>query len=253
MKKVFFAMFVFVASLVLVGCNAKEKEGTGYGLVHGHYVGEVNVKMSGKKIKEMSIEEYFLPYNAGQIAAKDEWKEVNGDEIIDKAPANVVVKVNANTGARTYYAKFFYVNGEVYEGSLDNSNNIQYLKGGVNIEAEVKDEAKAKAYVEAVKAGKVFIVDSATAATKSTELVVTGNAAKAMTKSESGYWSGANYPLGWKGNMEEVIKAMIADYEGTFALNADKKWASADFVSGATLSDFKDYQAVTQRAVANAK
>lgn len=248
MKKVFFIMFIFAAALGLVACNkeeVKETEGIGYGLVHGHYVGEVKVKMAGDSIKEMSIEEYYLPYNAGQIAAKDGWAE--------ETPANVVKRTTA-TGAVSYYAKFFYVDGVVYEGSLDASNTIQYLNGTTNIEEVVKAEDKAKAYVEAVKAGKVFIVDSADAKTASTELVVTGNAAKGWTKTESNYWSGDNYPLGWKGNMAEIVKALIAKgVDATFEKNADKVWVSGDYVSGATLTDFLDYQAVAKRAVTNAK
>lgn len=256
MKKVFFAMFLFVAALGLVACNKEEvkvTEGVGYGLVHGHYVAEVKVKLSGSKIDDMSFEEYYLPYNAGQIVAKEEWKEVNGEEIIDKAPENVIVKVAA-TGARTYYAKFFYVNGVVYEGSLDASNNIQYLKDGVNIEEVVKAEAKAKDYVDAVKANKVFIVDSASATVKSTVLVVTGNAANGWTKTESGYWSGANYPLGWKGNMDAIVAALkVTGVDAVYTKNANKVWETTDYTSTATLTDFLDYQAVAKRAVNNAK
>ena len=170
MKKLFFVVSIFVGVLALTACTPKVKNGVAYGLVHGHYVGEVQVEMKGKEIVEMSIEEYFLPYNAGQIAANTAWGE--------SVPENVVEKVvtNAATGAvtKTYYAKFMLIDDKVYTGSLDEKNNIQYVNNNVNIEVFVKDAANAEAYVNAVKANKVFIIDSATATAKSTVLVVTG-------------------------------------------------------------------------------
>ena len=246
MKKVFFAMFVFAAALGLVACNKEvvETEGAGYGLVHGHYVGEVNVTMKGDKITEMSIEEYFLPYNAGQLVAGENWAT--------ETPENVVKALSK--GKDVFYAKYFYINGVVYTANVDEKGAISYLNGTSNIEDEVKDSAKAQAYVEAVRANKVFVIDSATATTKSTTLTVTGNAATAMTKSESGYWSGTNYPLGWKGNMAEIVKAMIeTGVDATYEQSLEGFWATENYTSGATLADFLDYQNVAKVAVKNAK
>ncbi len=248
MKKCFFVMLVLVAAFALAACGETEKEGTGYGLVHSHYVGEVTVKLVGDRITEMTIEEYYLPYNAGQLLAVEGWA--------DETPENVVKRqvTNAqNVTTTTYYAKYFYVAGTVYTGSLNSSNAIQYLNGTTNIEDWVKNEANAKAYVEAVLAGNVFVIDSPTA-TSASSLVRTGNAANGWTKSTTGYWTGPNFPLGWTGNMTAIIDTLMeTGVNAVYSMDEDGFWGTVDHVSGATLVDFVDYQNVAKRAVANAK
>jgi hypothetical protein len=45
------------------------KEGVGYGLVHGHYVGIVSLTTENDVVKTIAIDEYFLPYNWGKVTA----------------------------------------------------------------------------------------------------------------------------------------------------------------------------------------
>ena len=252
MKKVFFVMLVLLMGFALVSCdnaNATVKEGVGYGLVHGHYVGEAKVKLKGSSITELTFEEYYLPYNAAQLKALSAWEETVPDNVVERSVTNA----STNVTTVTYYAKYFYVDGDVYVGSLNSSNVIQYLKGTQNIEDWVKNEANAKAYVDAVKANKVYVIDSETATTKSS-LALTGSAATGFTKSTTGYWPATHaVGIGWQANMDAIAATFISQgVEGSYTQNDDGNWTILDHVSGATVSDFADYQNLAKRAVSNA-
>lgn len=240
MKKIIGLFFVAIAALSLAACGKKkEVDATGYGLVHKHYVAEVTVKVKGDEILEMNFEEYFLPYNFGEVTNAFE-----GD-----LPENVIKVGNKN------YAKFVSVDGVIYTAT-NVSNAISYVnKDNVDIEVVVKDETAAKAYVEAAKAKKAFIVDSKEGTTASTILT---SKVTAFDKTTANYWPAGGNGLGWKKNMEELSKAFInfgVDAEFTRIADGDNKnkWETVDGVSGATVSDFLDYQAVAIRAVNNAK
>lgn len=228
MKKfiVFFA--VFMLSLTLVACGGKDKTATGYGLVHGHYVGVVDMTVDSKGVvKEAKIEEYYLAYNAAQVEQPT-------------AERNDVVQIGAN-----YFAKYYNVDGIIFASSGERAwTNSTHG----NLENWVKDEANAKRYVEAVLAGKVFIAKAD--GTKITDLKITGNAALDMSKSVSGY-GGDRWD--WKAAMAGVEQIIIGTkMDSKYSQNNDGKWVVDDVVTGATLVDFADYYAVAQRAYATA-
>lgn len=228
MKKFIALIAVVLVAFTLAGCKeeAKDSSATGYGLVHGHYVGVIDLTVDSKKVvKEAKIEEYYLAYNAAQV---------------EETESELVFEVSGK-----FYAKYYSVDGQLFtsEGELVWSNDKD-----VSLEEWVKVEANAKAYVEAVKAGKVFIANED--GTKNTELVVTGNAKQFMTKSESGYggkiW---DWPAAMKG-VEDILVGTKVDM--TSEKNDDGKWVVNDVVTGATLVDFPDYFAVAKRAYVSA-
>lgn len=243
MKKMVSLLFVALLAIVLVACGGKEKEATGYGLVHGHYVGVVNLTVAkDKTVKSATIEEYFLPYNFAKVDAA---KKDHADVLAADYRGNVV-----------YYAKYVKVDDVLFTGAVSGeapARVVTYSATGINnIEEWVKTEANAKKYVDAVEAKKVFIATST--GEKSTELTTlsTDNSAKSMKKSESGYWTPAQGGLGWKANMEEIVKGIVGTKLEGEAVKEGDTWKLGTVVTGATLNDFKDYIAVAKRAYATA-
>lgn len=227
MKKIFALFAVVLVALTLVACN-KDTTATGYGLVHGHYVGVADIKVDAEGVvKELTFEEYYLAYNAAQV-------------VEPTTERDDVVQVGAN-----FFAKYYNVDGKVFVSSGERKW-VHPTHG--DLEEWVKVEANAKAYVEAVKAGKVFI--SKADGTKITDLTITGNAATAMTKSESGYggtrWDWAAAMTG----LEEIIIGTKLD--ATYSQNDDGKWVVNGVVTGATLVDFADYYNLAKRAYTTA-
>lgn len=219
---VFFAVFLMTVTLVACGGN-KETSATGYGLVHGHYVGVVDITVDGKKVvKEAKIEEYYLAYHAAAVEAPAEERDD-------------VVEISGK-----FYAKYFNVDGKVFVSSGE-QKWVHDTHG--DLEDWVKNEANAKAYVEAVKAGKVYIANAD--GTKNTVLKVTGNAAVDMTKSGSNY---GGQIWDWKGAMNGVAEILVGTKMDSKYTLTDGKWVVDDVVTGATLVDFADYYKVAERA-----
>jgi hypothetical protein len=246
MRKFFLVALTLVAALTLAACNS-EKKATAYGLVHGHYVGEITVEVaSDGTVKTVSIEEWFLPYNWAKVTVAD--------------PANMPADVLAVVGSRgtSYYAKYVKIGDKLFTGAVSGAEGSQAItfssRDITNIETWVEDADNAEWYVDQIKDEKFFIakVDG----TENTALVRSdANSNKAMNKSESGYWSGDNYPLGWAGNVEAMVTAFVGTKMEATAeeLVKDGTWKIADVTTTATLTDFADYYLLAQVAYNDAK
>lgn len=246
MRKFFLVALTLVAALTLAACNG-EKKATAYGLVHGHYVGEITVEVaSNGTVKTVSIEEWFLPYNWAKVTVAD--------------TANVPADVLAVDGSRavSYYAKYVKIGDKLFTGAVSGAAKAQVItyssRDITNIETWVKDHDNAKWYVDQIKDEKFFIakVDG----TENTALVRSdANSNTSMKKSDSGYWTGDNYPLGWAGNVEAMVTAFVGTkMAATEAqLVKDGTWKIADVTTTATLSDFADYYLLAQAAYNAAK
>lgn len=253
MKKIFSLLFFVALALVLVACGGKkEVTAKGYGLVHGHYVGEVEVTLAKDgKVKAAKIEEYFLPYNLAKVAEAD---KAHADGVVEGISKNKPV----------YYAKYVMVGTTLFTAEAVEGSVPVYKAEGINsIEEWVKTEANAKKYVEELLAGKVFIAKADK--TKSALVTSDESAKKNVAKSKSGYWTTGDSKLKWKGNVEEMVSVFIAsNLEGAAAQyevkekdaqgndKTVKKWSIGEAKSGATVTDFKDYFEVAKRAKANA-
>lgn len=236
--------------------------GIAYGLVHGHYVGIAEVTIGkDNKIVSAKLEEVYLPYNMGQINVTESGVDV------ENLPADVVLVKGRNL-ANNYYARYFSVNGVLYEieviGPDTARQSFKYkTAAGVDIEEWVTNPVNAKAYVDAVLGGTAFRANAD--GTKSA--YTAGNASVRISpfKTTSSYWpASATVPLGWHGNMKALIDAVIGT---TIGLDADDLtvtpgqnilgnnrdyWTIGDLVTGATMSDFADYYVLLQAAYANA-
>lgn len=223
MRKFFTFFTIALIALSLSACK-KETSATGYGLVYNHYVGVIDMTVDAKGVvSDIKIDEYYLAYNAAQV-------------VEPISPRDDVVQVGTS-----FFAKYYNVDGKIFASSGERTW-IHPTHG--DLEDWVKVEANAKAYVEAVKANKVFI--SKADGTKITDLTITGNAKEFMTKSESGYggtiWN-------WQGainGVEEILKGTKMD--STYSLNDDKQWVVDGVVTSATLVDFANYFAIAKRA-----
>lgn len=238
MRKFFLVALTFVAALALAACNG-DKKATAYGLVHGHYVGEVTVTVANDKVKDVKIEEYFLPYS---------WAKVSNE------PGDLVVVVDGSKGASNY-AKYIKIGDKLFTAEVlgeAKSQTINYKADGVaNLEEYVKTHDNAKWYVDQVKADKFFVANaSGVKETTLTRNDATSNTS--MKKSESGYWpKGDKYPLGWSGNVEAMIEAFVGEKLTATETTKDatsKKWSFGTVETGATLTDFADYYKLAKAA-----
>jgi hypothetical protein len=246
MKKV--ALFLSgIAGIALASCGPQvTMEGIGYGLTHDHYVGVVSLTTLNDEITEISIEEYFLPYN---------WAKVSEADATAYAEDTLAAVGSRGT---SYYAKYIQIGDKLLTGTVigeSGSQKVEYAATGIEaLEAWVAIEANAQWYVEQVE-GEAFYLATAAGIEHPNLVRFDATSNVAMTKSASGYWSGSNYPLGWAGNMDAIEDLLLGTTlnldPADFEQNEDGFWASGDVVTGATLSDFADYIAVALRAYAN--
>jgi len=233
--------------------------------VHKSYVGKATVKMKGKKIIDFEFEEYFLLGDASKVEKQAAWttKGEDGNDVVT-VPDEVIETDARHGNAKEYHAKYMRVDGKLYTGSTvtnDGKVSVVYKDNdGKIINDVVKDEAEAKKYAEAAEKGKVFIVDNATATTKSTKLTVTGLVKENFAKSKTSYWKkeGADSKekdRGWKQNIANLKEAFLkTGLDVTYTRGKDEtNWKAGDYTSTVSLTDFPDYHEVTKRARTNAK
>ncbi len=245
MKKLLnvFVALVFVLSLaVLTGCKCKKDEpkevsATGYGIVHKSYVGIADITVKDGKVTALKFEEVYLP---------DHWAGL--DEAVADAS---VVYTSRNKDA--YAAKYVMVGDKKFTASVsEDKKTVTYsAEGIVDLKAWINEsEANAEWYAKELLAGNAKATD---ASWNKLSAQITADKEGGFTKSATGYWSGDNYPLGWKGNMAALEEALIGTSMGFKDADlvkdeTSKLWSFAGTVTKATLTDAKDYVAVAQRA-----
>lgn len=259
MKKVFSVLFAATMVLGLFACGKKTPKpdpdpdptpvvqtGIGYGLVHGHYVGIIELEVTDGLITDVKLDEVYLPYN---------WAKVHADYA-----ANEDVLSVAGSRGTSYYAKYINIGGIVFTGEVlgeGTAQSINYKTDTIaNIETWVQNNDNAKWYAEQALAGNAFIANAN--GTISTYAKVDASASKGWLKSTTGYWTVEAPRLGWTGNVAAFAEAIM----GTNVPNAtltraseaaagEQFWSIGDVVTGSTWTDFPDYYALAQRAFAN--
>jgi hypothetical protein len=260
-----------LAGLVLVGCtevsssvsssssasiSSSEADliefGTGYGLVHGHYVGIATVETLNEVVTDITLDEFFLPYNWAKVALTD----------FQTYPDDVIAVVG--TRGTSYYSKYITIGETLFTATAVVSGTAQIVNYAAtdipNLDAWVATEANAIWYVEQVEDEVFFLATSA--GLEHPNLVrtdVTSN--NGMTKSTSGYWAQSETVIrGWSGNMEAIIDAFIgtrldftiASTDKTVATETEPAyWIVNGVATGVTVTDFLDYYALLQRTYAN--
>ena len=240
MKKILSLFVALVAVLSLAACGKKETTAKGYGLVHKDYVGIAEITVDKKGVvTALTFEEVYFPTHWAGLAATE------GVE------ADLFLTYTTSKGKEANVAKYVVVDGKLFTGSVDGTD-VKYAADGIaNLKAACKDnEETAKWYAEALLAGKAFAAD---AKGNKVSFEIKADVEKGFAKSVTGYWTGDNYPLGWKGNMAALSEALVGTEMGfadaDLVKDAESKlWSFGGTVTKATLTDAKDYVAVAQKA-----
>lgn len=239
MKKLFKVLAVLVLVLsaaTLVSCKKnKEVTAKGYGLVHKDYVGVAEITVKKGEVTALTFEEVYLPSHwAGLVSnegvAADLYLEYQGKYAV------------------SYAAKYVMVGDKKFTAELVDGAPVYSAEGIADLKAWVSaSEENAKWYAEELLAGNAKATD---ASWNKASFQITADKEGGFKKSTTGYWSGSNYPLGWKGNMEALQEALIGTEMGFADADIVKgdTWKIGDVTSKATLVDAKDYIAVAQRA-----
>ena len=201
------------AILALAACGESAKTGEAFGLVHGAgYVGYATVTVSGDKITKATLTEYCFPSHVTAAEAEE--------------GKTTTVTITGKHGAET---KHFY--NEVKFGSYTLTVTTEGYKtaDGKTEAALFADDAAAKAWKEAVVAGKVEVNGKKDVMTNAT-----------ICKDENGY-GGTNF--NWKSNRDKTCEAFVK--YGKDITKAAKKtegddtknWYIDDVSLGATWTD----------------
>jgi hypothetical protein len=234
MKKLFALLLVVSISLGLVACAKGNTTATGYGITHKIYVGVVTLTVDKDgKVLSGTADEYYLPFNTAVV------------EVTDTANVPTDVVIGDSHGVK-YFAKYFSINGTLFVATDNPTGLPVYLAKGVNLLAWVAEDVNAKAYVDGVLAGTVFIADENGA--KSTKYATPS--ADKWTKSATNY-GGTDW--NWAEQITQFTTSLVGTtMDGNIAKGDDKIWIVNDVKSGASMVDFAQYYFVAQRAYAKA-
>jgi hypothetical protein len=254
-------LFIIIAALaagVLVGCGGGEEAAApagyapdqrveAYNYVHGGYVGQAVVTTDDEGNIDVTLDEAFMPHTLAAVDIEsDEWTEAN--------TATYQVR-----GETNYVARWVSYNGTNYVGNTvgttlvyvpaDDGGNPATDVNQDNLEMTIiRNEANMAAWFDNIADGGFAIYTEL----GGEAMPVTESPYGGLTKRNSSYW---DFGLGWQGNMEEIESA-AEEYGVGYALEDmsrdpdENTWSLADATTGATASDFKDYFALIQMAVA---
>ena len=229
---------------------APNQEATGYAYVHNGYVGRAVATTDDEGALSVEFNEAFLPHTLAEVdLEEDAWNEDN--------TVSYVVR-----GEEVRVAEHIEYNGTTYVGNTV-GESVTYVEadedgepvGGQDLELTIVAHQDTMAeYFESIQDGAFGVM---TEAGGDVETVTTTSYGQ-VTKRGSEYWNFG--PLGWQGNAEateEFIAENGVNYDRGDLERAEeededglRKWSVADAVTGATWSDFPDYFAVAQLAVA---
>ncbi len=255
------ALFVAIAMVfVFAACDNGGTEAAGpefvpnqtaeaYIYIHAGYVGIATARTNAQGEVSVELDEAFLPHTLAAVDIEaDEWNEDN--------TASYVVRGNTN-----YVAKYVVYNGTNYVGTTVGTS-VTYVAadedgnpaGGQDLELIIiRSQDSMAQYVESIQNGGFGIMTEF----GGTVQPVTTTSYGQVTKRGSSYWA---FGLGWQGNID-AIESFIDENGWHFNLadmsraaeadaNDQRLWSVADAVTGATLSDFKDYFINAQMALA---
>ncbi len=246
--------------LVLAGCGNGETEAAGpafapnqtaeaYIYIHAGYVGQAIASTNAQGEVSVQLDEAFLPHT---LAAVD----IDAAEWNDDNTASYVVR-----GNRNFVAKYVVYNGTTYVGTTVGTS-VTYVSaddqgnpaGNQDLELIIiRSQDSMADYFSSIQNGGFGIMTEFGGSVQP----VTTTSYGQVTKRGSSYW---NFGLGWQGNID-AIEEFIDENGWHFNLddmsraaeadaNDQRLWSVADAVTGATLSDFKDYFINAQMALA---
>lgn len=216
-------LLVVAAVVVLAGCEDDPvvTNGVAYGIVHSNkYIGKATVTVTDGKLTAATLDEVVTP-NESYSAAPESMRAANADFLTSS----------------NYWKTVKW--GSVSAKWDDDANG--YKIGNQTWAEFFANEANCRDYFEAAAANKITVV---TVDGDKTDVLTSEN----LLKTKNGYWTGDNYPLGWKGNVEKTIAYVIANgFDATLA--KDGTWKDSNGVdTGATWNDMEKYVAILKLA-----
>jgi hypothetical protein len=266
MKKFLISMLTVAISVMMLasvfGCNKKPAtssatvydlvaEGTSYYFI----ITDITVDKGGA-VKDIKIDEILLT---------DRWTRQGGE---NKAITDTVIATIPASGTRpaseAIFAKYISIGDKKFEITSISGDNTAYpspvyaeIGGDVdNLITDMKENKDLKKlyYEEAAKGN--FKILKKVGDNYEVEYDGGNNSYTDLYKSKSNYWTGTQYPLGWKGNiakMESYVKAngvkyTLGDLDGIEADAETKEFYIGDVNTGATLTGFAGYMSVVKAA-----
>ena len=228
----------FIIGASACSCSGVEQVGRAYGLVHNYYVASVTVTRNGDKVIKVGFEETEGPASWAKRA-----------NIKDETAADVEFTEGG-------FAKRIGIGSLTFTATDEKATKTpSYKRSGddVTFEQWVKTEQNAKFYVEAMASGDYRLL-KADGSAADIDFSVEKNGLKKgerWLKSKNGYWSGANYSLGWQGNINKMSDYLVrhgfAAYTGNETAD-DNGFTVGGVQTGATLVDFHDYMKLAKKA-----
>jgi len=252
MRTILSIMIAAIALVALAGCGDEPVAPTGfapgqtaeaYAYVHGGYVGQAVVTTDDEGSIDVTLDEAFLPHTLAIVDMESgDWNE-----------DNTVFYVQRGNEVRV--AKWISYNGTNYTG-VTVGGALAYVESGENGEPAggailektiLRNEGNMKAWWDSIADGSFMIYTEF----GGSGAAVTTTSYGSLYKRGSGYWTDRG--LTWQGNMdaiEEAAEELGVGFTLDEMVRADDEWELADAGTGATASDFKDYFALVQLAVA---
>jgi hypothetical protein len=252
MRTILSILTVAIAVVALVGCGGDVEPPTGYApgqtteayaYVHGGYVGQAVATSTDDGGFEVTLDEAFLPHTLAIVDMEsDDWNEDNTVFYVQRGNEVRVAKWVAYNG--TNYTGVTVGSALAYVESDDDGEPA----GATILEkAILRNEDTMKTWWDSIDDGgfETFTEFGGTGS------AVTTTSYGSLYKRGSSYWTNG---LTWQGNMDAIEEAAEENGVGytldDMVRGSDNKWELADATTGATASDFKDYFALVQKAVA---
>lgn len=258
MKTIISALIAVLALVALVSCGgggetaaaptgyAPGQEVEAYDYVHGGYVGQAVVSTTEDGNFEVTLNEAFLPHTlAGVDMDSADWNEGNTVSYMSHGSENFVAKYVVYND--TTYVGTTFGTAVVWVEADEQGNPA----GSTSLEmAVIRNENTMRSYFNGIGTGAFRVLTEFGGEAMTVETTAYGS----LYKRGSEYWAEGGRGLGWNANIEAIQSAAVeqgVSYTfGEMTQNSDNVWQLADAVTGATASDFQEYFALVQLAVA---
>ena len=248
-----------LAAVALVGCGngndtavaegyAPNQTVEAYDYVHNGYVGQAVVTTDGEGNIDVTLDEAFMPHTLAHADIEsDEWTEDNTVTYTVRGEVNHVARWVSYDGTdyvgRTVGTSLVYVPADDSGNPATDVNQDLLEKNSI-----IRNESTLAAWFNGILDGAFAVYTE----WGGDPMTITESPYGGLTKRDSEYW---NFGIGWQGNIDE-IEAAAEEHGVGYSLDEltrdpdDNTWSVADATTGATASDFQEYFALIQLAVA---
>jgi len=257
MKTLISTLLAVIVLLAFVSCGGKEEAAapTGYAAgqtveaydyVHGGYVGKAVVESTEDGNFEVTLDEAFLPHTLAVVDMESgDWNEDNTVSYTSHGSENFVAQYVEYDG--TTYVGTTFGTGVVWVEADEQGNPA----GNTSLEmAIIRNEYTMRAYYNGIQNGAFKVLTEFGGSPMTVDTTSYGS----LTKRGSDYWAPGTRGLGWQENIDAIETAAeehgVHYYFDEMSQNDENIWMLADAVTGATASDFAEYYALIQLAVA---